>query len=65
MSTLDAQPSTLEPGSFRDPDSRVFYAGDAVYRALSSEGLDDFRALAARTDPDGVFRNAFLDRHVP
>ena len=45
MSTLDAQPSTLEPGSFRDPDSRVFYAGDAVYRALSSEGLDDFRAL--------------------
>ena len=46
MATLHAQPSTLEPGSFRDPDSRVFYAGDAVYRALSSEGLDDFRALA-------------------
>jgi hypothetical protein len=45
MSTLDAQPSTLEPGSFRDPDSRVFYAGDVVYRALSTEGLDDFRAL--------------------
>ncbi|HEX5899842.1 MAG TPA: hypothetical protein VFY32_10635 [Solirubrobacteraceae bacterium] len=45
MPTLDAQPSTLEPGSFRDPDSRVFYAGDAVYRALSSEGLADFRAL--------------------
>jgi hypothetical protein len=46
MSTLDTQPSTPEPGSFRDPDSRVFYAGDAVFRALSSEGLDDFRALA-------------------
>jgi hypothetical protein len=45
MSTLDSQPSTVEPGSFRDPDSRVFYAGDAVYRALSMEGLDDFRAL--------------------
>ena len=45
MSTLHTQPSTLEPGSFRDPDSRVFYAGDAVYRALSTEGLDDFRAL--------------------
>jgi hypothetical protein len=45
MSILDAQPSTIEPGSFRDPDSRVFYAGDAVYRALSSEGLADFRAL--------------------
>ena len=25
---------------------------------------DDFRALVARTDPDGVFRNDFLDRHV-
>ena len=47
MSTLDAQPSTLEPGSFRDPDSRVFYAGDAVYRALSSDGLDDSRGAAA------------------
>jgi hypothetical protein len=45
MSTLDTPTSTLEPGSFRDPDSRVFYAGDAVLRALSSEGLDDFQAL--------------------
>jgi hypothetical protein len=45
MSAFAIQPSTLEPGSFRDPDSRVFYAGDAVYRALSREGLDDFVAL--------------------
>ena len=45
MATLHTQPATPEPGSFRDPDSRVFYAGDAVYRALSTEGLDDFRAL--------------------
>jgi hypothetical protein len=45
MSTLHAQPSTPEPGSFRDPDSRVFYSGDAVYRALSTEGLSDFQAL--------------------
>jgi hypothetical protein len=45
MPTLHPQSATLEPGSFRDPDSRVFYAGDAVYRALSAEGLDDFRAL--------------------
>jgi hypothetical protein len=51
----------LEPGSFRDPESRVFYAGDHVYRALSPDGLADFEALAAtglledervvRTDP--------------
>lgn len=26
--------------------------------------LDDFRALVARTDPEGVFRNPFVDRHV-
>jgi hypothetical protein len=45
MATLHTQPATLEPGSFRDPDSRVFYAGDAVYRALSTDGLDDYRAL--------------------
>ncbi|MBO3086508.1 FAD-binding protein [Cellulomonas sp. zg-ZUI188] len=25
---------------------------------------DDFRALVARTDPEGVFRNAYLERHV-
>ena len=38
--------SRLEPGSFRDPESRVFYAGDGVYRSLSAEGLSDFQALA-------------------
>jgi hypothetical protein len=37
----------LEPGSFRDPESRVFYAGDDVYRALSADGLSDFEALSA------------------
>jgi hypothetical protein len=38
----DAQ---LEAGSFRDPESRIFYSGDSVFRALSQEGLDDFKAL--------------------
>ena len=33
----------LEPGSFRDPESRVFYAGDDVYRALSADGLTRLR----------------------
>jgi hypothetical protein len=42
-----ADTSTLEPGSFRDPESRVFYAGDEVYRALSPDGLADFEALQA------------------
>jgi hypothetical protein len=35
----------LEPGSFRDPESRVFYSGGGVYRALSPDGLADFEAL--------------------
>jgi len=41
------QTFTLETGSFRDPESRIFYAGDSVYRALSREGLEDFEALSA------------------
>jgi len=36
----------LDPGSFRDPDSRVLVAGDAIYRALGPGGLEDWRALA-------------------
>jgi hypothetical protein len=40
-------PTDLEPGSFRDPESRVFYADGEVRRALSAVGLADFEALAA------------------
>lgn len=36
-----------EPGSFRDPESRVFYSGGEVYRALSRVALADFEALVA------------------
>ena len=36
-----------EPASFRDPDSKVFYAGGAVFRALSASGLADWTAFAA------------------
>jgi SAM-dependent methyltransferase len=36
-----------EPGSFRDPESRVFYVDSDVYRALSLTGLEDFDALVA------------------
>ncbi|MCW2766934.1 MAG: methyltransferase [Nocardioides sp.] len=42
-----SDPATrAEPGSFRDPESRIFYAGDEVYRALSPAGWADFQALA-------------------
>jgi SAM-dependent methyltransferase len=43
--TPSTSASTLEPGSFRDPESRVFYAGNEVYRALSADALGDFEAL--------------------
>jgi hypothetical protein len=35
-----------EPGSFRDWDSRIFYDGGRVLRALSEEGLADWVALS-------------------
>ena len=44
----------LDTGSFRDPDSRVFYSDGAVLRALSERGARDWRALAAT----GLFAEA-------
>jgi SAM-dependent methyltransferase len=38
--------AVLDAGSFRDPDSRVFYADGAVLRALSERGMADWRLLA-------------------
>ena len=35
----------VEPGSFRDRDSRVVVAPDAIYRALSGTGAADWRAF--------------------
>jgi SAM-dependent methyltransferase len=60
-----------EPGSFRDPDSRVLNGEDAVYRALSSRGLADFHAL--RSSPlladamrsGTVVETELLDAPVP
>jgi hypothetical protein len=46
-------PAGLEPGSFRDPESRVFYADGDVFRALSADGLSDFEALEATGLLDG------------
>ncbi len=46
-----------DPGSFRDPTSRVFASADGVWRGLSEEALADFGALAATE----FFRSA-LDR---
>ena len=37
---------TLDPGSFRDWDSRVFYEDGRVLRALSRTGFEDWEAVA-------------------
>ena len=46
---MSASPTTpgsrLEAGSFRDPESRVFYTNGEVYRALSGPGLADWEKL--------------------
>lgn len=38
-----------DPGSFRDPLSRVYIDGDAVWRGLSAAALADYEALTATT----------------
>ena len=57
MTERHLQPSTntarttrqivFEPGSFKDADGRVFYAGDKVYRSLSEAAAERMRALEA------------------
>jgi hypothetical protein len=47
MTGVTSSISRLEPGSFRDPDSRVFTADGRVLRVLSERGLTDWRALSA------------------
>jgi ribosomal protein L11 methylase PrmA len=39
--------TAAEPGSFRDRDSRVVVTDDAIYRALSPEGTEDWEAFSA------------------
>jgi hypothetical protein len=49
--------ATIEPGSFRDPDSRVVEADGAVLRLLSEQGLRDWSALEA----SALFRRAVAE----
>ena len=39
--------AAAEPGSFRDRDSRIVVSDDAIYRALSPEGAEDWAVLSA------------------
>ena len=50
-------PVHTDPGSFRDPLSRVYVGDDAVWRGLSKEAVADYEAVAGTQ----FFREA-LDR---
>ena len=50
----------VEPGSFRDPDSRVFVTDEGIFRGLSSRGLEDWLALRGST----LFREAVADGRI-
>lgn len=60
LPTLEA---ALAPFDARPHWGKLFADEDRSLARLYPR-WDDFRALVARTDPEGVFRNAFLERHV-
>lgn len=51
---MSGSAAPADPGSFRDPLSRVFVDDEGVWRGLSQEALADFTALAASS----FFRDA-------
>lgn len=51
---------SADPGSFRDPLSRVFSDGEVIWRGLSSEALADFETLAASS----FFSTAIADGDI-
>ena len=38
----------FEPGSYRDRNGKIFYAGGAVYRALSERALSEWESLVSK-----------------
>jgi xylitol oxidase len=60
---LAALEPALAPFGARPHWGKAFLAGAEAIAPLY-ERLPDFRALAARLDPRGAFRNAWLERHV-
>jgi ribosomal protein L11 methylase PrmA len=47
LTEADVTSAALEPGSFRDPDSRVVSANGRILRLLSERGLAEWRAFSA------------------
>jgi len=60
---LAALEGALEPFGARPHWGKLFLAGAGTVAPLYARA-GDFAALAARLDPRGAFRNAWLERHV-
>ena len=60
---LEAAEAVLRPFAPRPHWGKLFELSGAEVMARY-ERLDDFRALAGRHDPQGKFRNAFVERNV-
>src|SRR5205809_124918 len=39
--------TTIESGSFRDRNGRIFYSSGAVYRGISLRALEEWKALSS------------------
>lgn len=61
---LQVVEEALRPFAPRPHWGKLFTSSPAVLSELYPR-YDDFRALAARLDPSGVFRNAFLREYFP
>ncbi len=55
-----AADSSVEAGSFRDHDSRVFVTPDGIFRVLSPTAMEDWEALAA----SGLWRELLQEGRV-
>ena len=65
MSLPETLSPSLERGSFRDWDSRVFYDDGRVLRALSEDGLADWQALArSKLFADAVAEGKLVETSV-
>jgi SAM-dependent methyltransferase len=65
VSLPETRSPSLEPGSFRDWDSRVFYDDGRVLRALSEDGLADWQALArSKLFADAVAEGKLVETSV-
>ena len=53
-------PPQFEPGSFRDPDTKIFRHNDVIFRCLTLRALDDWTRLASTSFFDRLTREGCI-----